>query len=109
MSETEVLPDRPEMRVEHDSMGDVLVPAHAKYAAQTQRAVENFPISGGRIDRRLVRALALIKGAAAEVNASLRELAAGLDQRNIRTVRGTAWTATAVRRVLARLETKLPA
>jgi fumarate hydratase class II len=88
MSETEVLPDRPEMRVEHDSMGDVLVPAHAKYAAQTQRAVENFPISGGRIDRRLVRALALIKGAAAEVNASLRDVA--VDKRTARAIQEAA-------------------
>ncbi len=52
-------------------MGDVRVPSLAKYAAQTQRAVENFPISGYRIDSRLIRALALIKGNAAVVNASL--------------------------------------
>ncbi|HVE26941.1 MAG TPA: class II fumarate hydratase [Sporichthya sp.] len=58
-------------RVEHDSMGDVRVPAAAKYAAQTQRAVENFPISGERLERRHIRALALIKAAAAKVNAEL--------------------------------------
>ena len=58
-------------RVEHDSMGDVLVPAAAKWQAQTQRAVENFPVSGLRIERSLVRALALLKGAAARENAKL--------------------------------------
>ncbi len=60
-----------EFRVEHDSMGDVRVPAAAKYAAQTQRAVENFPISGERLERRHIRALGLIKAAAATVNAEL--------------------------------------
>ena len=58
-------------RVEHDSMGDVLVPAAAKWQAQTQRAVENFPVSGLRIERSLVRAIALLKGAAARENAKL--------------------------------------
>ena len=62
---------RASMRVEHDSMGEVLVPADALWGAQTQRAVENFPISGQRIDRALVAALASIKGAAAVVNAEL--------------------------------------
>jgi fumarate hydratase class II len=67
-------------RIEHDSMGEVRVPAEAKYAAQTQRAVENFPISGQGIERRLIRALALIKGEAAKVNATLPEVPA-VDQR----------------------------
>ncbi|HJV09007.1 MAG TPA: class II fumarate hydratase [Acidimicrobiales bacterium] len=58
-------------RTEHDSMGEVEVPAWAKWAAQTQRATENFPISGVRIDARLIAALAAIKGAAAVVNARL--------------------------------------
>ncbi|GAA0612902.1 class II fumarate hydratase [Sporichthya brevicatena] len=58
-------------RVEHDSMGEVRVPAGARYAAQTQRAVENFPISGERLERRHIRALGLIKAAAARVNAEL--------------------------------------
>jgi fumarate hydratase class II len=58
-------------RIEHDSMGEVRVPAHAKWRAQTQRAVENFPISGTPIERELIGALAAIKGAAATVNASL--------------------------------------
>ncbi len=58
-------------RVEHDSMGDVRVPRDAKWRAQTQRAVENFPVSGLAIDRELIGALASIKGAAALVNAEL--------------------------------------
>jgi fumarate hydratase class II len=61
-----------EWRIEHDSMGDVRVPASAKWAAQTQRAVENFPISGLHIERSLIGALAAIKGAAALVNARLK-------------------------------------
>ncbi len=61
-------------RTEHDSMGEVQVPAAALWGAQTQRAVENFPISGRPIDRRLIRALALIKAEAAVVNARSREV-----------------------------------
>lgn len=60
-----------EYRVEHDSMGEVRVPRYAKWQAQTQRAVENFPISGLTIDRALIWALATIKGAAARQNAQL--------------------------------------
>lgn len=58
-------------RTEHDSMGDVRVPMHAKWRAQTQRAVENFPISGQRLERSHIEALARIKAAAAVVNARL--------------------------------------
>ena len=58
-------------RVERDSMGEVEVPADAYYGASTQRAVNNFPISGQRFPRRFLRALGLIKRAAAEVNAEL--------------------------------------
>ncbi len=65
-------------RVEHDSMGEVRVPAWAKWRAQTQRAVENFPISGTPIERELIAALAAIKGAAARVNADLGVLDAGI-------------------------------
>ncbi|HEX5094490.1 MAG TPA: class II fumarate hydratase [Acidimicrobiia bacterium] len=64
-----------EDRVEHDSMGEVRVPAAALWGAQTQRAIENFPISGRPIEARLVRALALIKAEAARVNAALDEVA----------------------------------
>jgi fumarate hydratase, class II len=52
-------------------MGEVRVPAHAKWRAQTQRAVENFPVSGQRLERAHIEALARIKGAAAKVNAEL--------------------------------------
>ncbi|MET7766454.1 class II fumarate hydratase [Streptomyces sp. NPDC005336] len=58
-------------RTEHDSMGEVRVPAHAKWRAQTQRAVENFPVSGERLERAHIEALARIKAAAATVNAEL--------------------------------------
>jgi len=54
-------------RTERDSMGEVRVPAHAKWRAQTQRAVENFPISGGRLERSQIEALARIKAAVASV------------------------------------------
>ncbi|MBW8481522.1 class II fumarate hydratase [Actinomadura parmotrematis] len=60
-----------EYRVEHDSMGEVRVPAAAKWRAQTQRAVENFPISGRTLDPAHIAALARIKAAAAVVNAEL--------------------------------------
>jgi fumarate hydratase class II len=61
-----------EYRVEHDSMGEVRVPKAAKWQAQTQRAVENFPISGTTVERSLISALAAIKGAAALENARLK-------------------------------------
>ncbi|MFF8984824.1 class II fumarate hydratase [Streptomyces globisporus] len=64
-------PGGTEYRIEHDSMGEVRVPAHAKWRAQTQRAVENFPVSGQRLERAHIEALARIKGAAAKVNAEL--------------------------------------
>jgi fumarate hydratase class II len=58
-------------RVERDTMGTMEVPADAYYGAQTQRAVENFPISDLRFPRRFIEALGLIKGTAAEVNMQL--------------------------------------
>ncbi len=58
-------------RIEKDSLGEVYVPADALYGAQTQRALENFPISGIPFPRPFIRALGLIKGASAEVNADL--------------------------------------
>ncbi len=58
-------------RIERDSMGEVKVPADALYGAQTQRAVDNFPISDLRFPRTFVRALGLIKGAAAAANDEL--------------------------------------
>lgn len=59
------------LRVEKDSMGEVLVPAWAYYGAQTQRALENFPISGKTMPREMIRALGIVKRAAAEANMSL--------------------------------------
>ena len=67
-----------EFRTESDSLGKVEVPAHALYGAQTQRAVENFPVSGLRLPRRVIRALALIKKAAAEVNRASDKLPGNL-------------------------------
>lgn len=61
-------------RIEHDSMGEVRVPADAKWRSQTQRAVENFPISGQRLERAHIEALARVKAAAAKVNAELKVL-----------------------------------
>ena len=58
-------------RTEHDTMGDVQVPANALYGAQTQRAVENFPISGTGLERGHIEALARIKKAAARANTEL--------------------------------------
>ncbi len=73
-------------RIEHDSMGELKVPADALWGAQTQRAVENFPISGRPMPRGFIRALGLIKAAAAEVNAGLGLL----PQRTERAIRRAA-------------------
>ena len=59
-------------RTERDSMGELEVPADALYGAQTQRAVNNFPVSGQRMPEPFIRALVLIKLAAARVNGSLQ-------------------------------------
>jgi len=64
-------------RIEHDSMGELKVPADALYGAQTQRAIDNFPISGLHLPRPFIRALGLVKAAAAEVNLSLGHLKKG--------------------------------
>ena len=63
-----------EYRIERDSMGELKVPADALYGAQTQRAVDNFPISGLPMPREFIRALGLIKSAAAQANADLGHL-----------------------------------
>jgi fumarate hydratase class II len=60
-----------EYRIEHDTMGEVQVPVEALWRAQTQRAVQNFPISGTTLESAHIRALALIKAAAAKANAEL--------------------------------------
>jgi fumarate hydratase class II len=67
-------------RVEHDSMGALDVPASALWGAQTQRAVQNFPASGLRMPRAFIRALGLIKAAAAAANAQLGDLTPQLCQ-----------------------------
>ena len=64
-------------RIEHDSMGELQVPADALYGAQTQRAIDNFPISGLHLPREFIRALGLIKASAADVNLSLGYLKKG--------------------------------
>ncbi|MFB4312977.1 class II fumarate hydratase [Actinomadura sp. 21ATH] len=68
---TERAPQQDGYRIEHDSMGEVRVPATAKWRAQTQRAVENFPISGRGLEPAHIAALGQIKAAAATVNAEL--------------------------------------
>jgi fumarate hydratase class II len=66
------------VRIEHDSMGELQVPADALWGAQTQRAVENFPISGQRMPRGFIEALGVIKASAADVNGRLKLLDAGI-------------------------------
>lgn len=63
-------------RIEHDTMGEVRVPVDALWRAQTQRAVENFPISGRGLERAQIRALGLVKAAAARVNKQIGVLPA---------------------------------
>lgn len=67
-----------DFRIERDSMGELKVPASALYGAQTQRAIQNFPISGLRMPREFIRAVGLVKSACAEANATLGHLDAGL-------------------------------
>ncbi|MBQ9799527.1 MAG: aspartate ammonia-lyase, partial [Thermoguttaceae bacterium] len=66
-----------EYRVERDTMGEVRLPHDAYYGAQTQRAVENFPVSGSRIAPELIHAIGLFKWAAAQANAQLGRLTKG--------------------------------
>ena len=61
-------------RTERDSMGELRVPSQALWGAQTQRAINNFPVSGLRLPRSFIRALGLIKATAAGVNAGLKQL-----------------------------------
>ncbi|MCQ4619734.1 class II fumarate hydratase [Corynebacterium sp. CCUG 71335] len=63
-----------EYRIEHDTMGEVKVPVNALWRAQTQRAVENFPISGRGLEAQQIRALGLLKAACAQVNKDLGNL-----------------------------------
>ena len=75
MSVDSVTAEDVEYRIEHDTMGEVRVPVNALWRAQTQRAVENFPISGRGLERTQIRALGLLKGACAQVNKDLGLLA----------------------------------
>jgi fumarate hydratase, class II len=79
-----------EFRIEKDSMGDVRVPAQAYYGAQTQRAVENFPVSGQPLPRPLVRALGLVKVASAIANRELGKLKSEIAEPIIRAAREVA-------------------
>src|SRR3546814_11187946 len=65
-----------EFRIEHDTMGEVRVPAAARWAAQTQRAVENFPVSGLRVEPALIHPLGANQAAAADANPELAVLEA---------------------------------
>ncbi|MGD8873081.1 MAG: lyase family protein, partial [Gemmatimonadota bacterium] len=67
-------------RIEKDSLGEMKVPEAALYGAQTQRAVENFPISGQRFGRRFIEALGIIKRAAAETSVELGNLDSAIGQ-----------------------------
>ncbi|APG06160.1 aspartate ammonia-lyase [Luteibacter rhizovicinus DSM 16549] len=73
-------------RTERDSMGELKVPAKALYGAQTQRAVDNFPVSGLTLPREFIRALGLIKSAAAEANVKLGHL----DKTSAKAIRAAA-------------------
>src|SRR5438874_801779 len=79
-----------EFRIEKDSMGDVKVPAKAYYGAQTQRAVENFPISGQPLPKSLIRALGLVKVASAVANRDLGKLKPDLAEPVIKAAREVA-------------------
>jgi fumarate hydratase class II len=79
-----------EFRIEKDSMGDVRVPAKAYYGAQTQRAVENFPISGQPLPKRLIHALGLVKVAAAIANRDLGKLKPEIAEPIVRSAREVA-------------------
>ncbi|MFY2789359.1 class II fumarate hydratase [Rhodococcus sp. KRD162] len=70
--------DEQQFRIEHDTMGEVRVPIDALWRAQTQRAVENFPISGRPLERTQIRAMGLLKAACAQVNKDLGLLDGGL-------------------------------
>ena len=80
------------IRIERDTMGEVKIPAGAYYGAQTQRAVENFPVSGIVFPREFIRALGLIKKCAAQVNSKLRlldvKLAKGIAEASNEVARG---------------------
>ncbi len=71
---TKAISPKPTFRIEHDSMGEIHVPANAYYSAQTQRAVENFPVSGWPLPSALIRAMGLVKYACGISNRDLGKL-----------------------------------
>jgi len=78
--------DKKDFRIEHDSLGELKVPAEALWGAQTQRAIENFPVSGLRMPRDFIRALGLIKWSAATTNVEL----GGLDAKRAAAIQKAA-------------------
>ena len=88
--------DTTDYRIEHDTMGEVRVPKDALYAAQTQRAVENFPISGKGLEPTQIAALARIKKAAALANKELGTLDGALGLSGVERVLGHAHLAHGV-------------
>jgi aspartate ammonia-lyase len=78
------------IRIEHDSLGDVVVPANAYYGAQTARAVKNYPISGIRAHRVLIRAYGLLKQACAETNLQLGMIPRKVGQAVVRAAQDVA-------------------
>src|SRR3984893_18088314 len=79
-----------QFRIEKDYMGEVKVPAQAYFGAQTQRAVENFPISGQPLPARLIHALGLVKAAAALANRELGKLKAEIAEPIVQAAREVA-------------------
>ncbi|MBP8064558.1 MAG: class II fumarate hydratase, partial [Acinetobacter sp.] len=67
-------------RIEHDTMGEVEVPSEAMWGAQTQRSLQNFKIGGERLPRPMIRAMGLVKKAAAITNAELNQIPTELAQ-----------------------------
>ena len=64
-------------RIEHDTMGEVVVPSEALWGAQTQRSLQNFKIGHERLPRAMIRAMGLVKKAAAKTNANLQQMMQG--------------------------------
>ncbi|MEO7148630.1 MAG: class II fumarate hydratase [Rhodanobacteraceae bacterium] len=89
----------PNHRIERDSMGEMKVPANALYGAQTQRAVDNFPVSGLTLPREFIRALGLIKAAAAQANLKLGHM---------KTAQATAIRKAALRVAVGDLDAHFP-
>ena len=79
-------------RIERDTMGDMEIPASALYGPQTARALQNFPISGRRFPRSFIRALGIVKSAAAKMNGRMGHLPAALAE-SIEAAAEQAWKA----------------